>query len=136
MWGDKVLFTVECRHYLVSSKLTMNIQWPCYCSCPWICCLYFCESVWSFWVEVNLCRFCIVCLCMYWIRTESKRPPLLHVSLILKTRVNKYIIFFYVTTFYLPYLSKYNAYIIFTLENYIINTSSDMKIVLDISIRK
>jgi hypothetical protein len=36
---------------------------------------------------------------MYWIRTECKRPPLLHVSLILKTRVNKYIIFFYVATF-------------------------------------
>jgi hypothetical protein len=131
LWGDKVLFTVECKHYLASSKLTMNIQWPCYCSCPWLCCLYFCESV-----DVNLCRFCIVCLCMYWILTESLRPSLLHVSLILKTRVNKYIIFFYVTTFYLPFLSKYNAYIIFTLENYIINTSSDMKIVLDISIRK
>jgi hypothetical protein len=123
LWGDKVLFTVKCKHYLASSKLTMNIQWPCYCSCPWLCCLYFCESVRSFWVEVNLCRFCIVCLCMYWILTESMRPPLLNVSLILKTRVNKYIIFFYVTTFYWSCLSKYNAYI-FTLENYIINTFS------------
>ena len=123
MWGDKVMFTVECRHFLASSKLTMNIQGPCYCSCPWLCCLYFCESVWSIWVEVNLCRFCFVCLCMYWIRTESKRSSLLHVSLILKTRVNKYNIFFYVATFYWSFLSKYNAYI-FTLENYIINTFS------------
>ena len=136
MWGDKVLFTVECRHFLASSKLTMNIQGPCYCSCPWLCCLYFCESVWSIWVEVNLCRFCIVCWCMFWIRTESKRPPLLHVSLILKTRVNKYIIFFLCDNFLLIILIKIQCIYIFTLENYIINSLSDMKIVLDISIRK
>ena len=109
MWGDKVLFTVECKHYLASSKLTMNIQWPCYCSCPWLCCLYFCESV-----DVNLCRFCIVCLCMYWILTESLRPSLLRVSLILKTRVNKYIIFFLCCNFLFTILIKiqciYNIY--------------------------
>ena len=28
-----------------------------YCPCFW-------DIVWSFWVEVNLCRFLIVCLCV------------------------------------------------------------------------
>ena len=27
--------------------------------------IQFCDSIWSFWVEANLCRVCIVCLCIY-----------------------------------------------------------------------
>jgi len=29
------------------------IHWPRYCSCPCLCC----DSIWSLWVEANMCRF-------------------------------------------------------------------------------
>jgi len=43
-----------------SSQLTTNNHWhwPCYCTVHVCVDIHFCNSMWSFWVEVNLCRFC------------------------------------------------------------------------------
>jgi len=30
--------------------------------CPCLCCHSICYSMWSFWVEANLCRFCLYVL--------------------------------------------------------------------------
>jgi len=37
--------------FLDSCQLITSIRWPCYCTVD------ICDSVWSFWVEANLCRF-------------------------------------------------------------------------------
>jgi hypothetical protein len=39
-----------------NSYLTMIIHWPCYCTVHVYVVIHFCDGVWSFWVEANLCR--------------------------------------------------------------------------------
>ena len=41
---------------LASSQLTMSIHWPCNCTVHVYIVIHFYDSMWSFWVEVNLCR--------------------------------------------------------------------------------
>ena len=48
--------------FLASSQLTMSIHWPCYCTVHDYVVIHSCNSMWSLWVEANLCSFFIVCL--------------------------------------------------------------------------
>ena len=51
--------------FLASSQLTTSI----YCPCNWIIhvnvVVYFCDSMWIFWMDVNLCMFFNICLYMH-----------------------------------------------------------------------
>ena len=49
-----------------SSKLTMSIYWPCNCTVHVYAVILFCDSMWSFWVEADLCSFLVVCLYCRW----------------------------------------------------------------------
>jgi len=53
--------------FLARSQLTMSIHWACYCrNNVYVYIVHICDSVWSFcWVESNLCRLFIVCLCSF-----------------------------------------------------------------------
>jgi len=37
--------------------LTISIHWPSYCTVHAYVVFHFCDSMWSLWVEANLCRF-------------------------------------------------------------------------------
>ena len=48
--------------FLASSQLTTSIHWPWYCTGHVFVVIYFCESMWSFWVDVNLAMFLLSCI--------------------------------------------------------------------------
>jgi len=48
--------------FLASSQLITSIHWPCHCSAHVYVAIHFCDSVRSFWVEANLCRFLLFLL--------------------------------------------------------------------------
>jgi len=50
--------------FLPGSQLTTSNHWLCYCTVPVFVVIYFCFSMWSFWVEVNLCSFYFI-FCLY-----------------------------------------------------------------------
>jgi hypothetical protein len=51
------LYITKNSTFLASSQLTMSIHWPWYCTVYVYVVIHFCDSMWSFWVQGNLCRF-------------------------------------------------------------------------------
>ena len=51
--------------FLASSQLVKSIHLHCYCTVHIYVVIHFCDSMWSFWVETNICSFLIICLYMY-----------------------------------------------------------------------
>ena len=45
--------------FLASSQLTTSIHWPWYCTGHVFVVIYFCESMWSFWVESVQVFYCL-----------------------------------------------------------------------------
>jgi hypothetical protein len=60
--------TTNIFYHLASRQLTTSIHWPCNCTVNAYGVIHFLDSMWSFWVESNLCKFCIVYwyLCYRW----------------------------------------------------------------------
>ena len=56
------LYITKNSTFLASSQLTMSIHWPWYCTVYIYVVIHFCDSMWSFWVQGNLCRFFLYCL--------------------------------------------------------------------------
>jgi hypothetical protein len=60
----------------------MSIHWPCYCTVHDYAVIHSCNSMWSLWVEANLCSFFIVCLSVLSLETKLSQgwgiplPPL------------------------------------------------------------
>jgi hypothetical protein len=69
---NKVLNSGHLKHPN-SSKLTMSIHWPCKCTVHVYIVILFCDSMWSFWVEANLCSFLVVCLYCRWRSSYQER---------------------------------------------------------------
>jgi hypothetical protein len=54
-WAVLLLFITADQ--LTSNWKIKSIHWPCYCTVHVYVVIHFCDSMWSFWVEANLCRF-------------------------------------------------------------------------------
>ena len=64
--SSQLNMTIHCPCYC-SSQLNMTFHWPCYCNVHIFVVIHFCDSVWSFWLEANLCRYLIVYVYHHWI---------------------------------------------------------------------
>ena len=50
------------RSTFLDGQLPINIYWPCYCTIHVYVVIHLCDSIWSFWMEANLCRFFNICI--------------------------------------------------------------------------
>jgi hypothetical protein len=64
-WSSHGRLFFKTQLFLANSRLTTSVYWPCYCTIHVYVVIHFCDSMWSFCVQTNLCRFVIVRLYIY-----------------------------------------------------------------------